>query len=1012
MTSLLRWFTERRLAAKLFSFALLALGLFALYDLPLAEKPRIDLGEVTVTTEYPGASAEDVEANVTGKLEKGLLSVAGIRKFISSSASGRSEIEVVLEPSVSDVANVYQDIRDAVNRVTDLPTGVTDAPQVRVKKSSNLDFMVVGISADLPYAKLREQARLLELKLRRVKGISEVKLIDLREREFWIELEPEQLKRHQLTLIDVADAIARRNVLITGGAVQTDQGDLELITAAQLLEPADLSQLRLKYSPDVTLGDVSGAIREGFERSSSVATINGKRSIGFDLRATEEADVLATSDAIRAVLEDEEKRLGADYSLSVGFDIAEEIRARFDIVKWNGLGGFALVLVVLSLTLNRRLAPWVALSVPFCLLGAMIVLKFSGQILDSYTMAALILIIGIIVDDAVVASERIAARREAGEGVSEALINGVREVYPAIVVSILTTVLAFLPMLFLPGQLGQMLYVLPLTISAALAFSFIDALIVVPAHMRSVLLKPLSGARDLSRPVRPIIHWALNNARVLIAVILVAALTSTWALHRQFSVLFFPTDGAYLVEISAQMSGNQSIEQSWQYAQAIDRMLADSPEVVGWYGEVTESEGAWTVSLTPAGRRDVSAGEVVRRWQQQSRDLPGIIEVEYDVDSGGPPGARPVDLQVVGGSDEARQTRAEAIVVWLEQHPGVIDPHLSRADGVAQLQASPDYPWLSRYQVDAESLGRTIRLAIEGERVTRVFKDDEEMFFRVVLEDDDRDIAEMNHHLYVRGGAGDLVPLDRLVRWQPASRDEVVEHYNGERAIRVSADLNSDITDPIAVEDALFAAIAGQGDPSVGVYSAGQARETREAMGGLVIAMSMALLAIAMLMALLFDGIGEALVGLLVVPVAIFAALLVLWLHGKPFSFFAAVGIIGMIGVVINNALVLLYHYHHREFSADKAERRQQLVQGAASRVRPMLATTLTTVAGLLPLAYGLGGYDNLMSPIALVIGWGMLLSSPLVLVLVPAGYSLLLRYRQRAKLPIALLPVDTDADS
>ncbi|WP_286342367.1 efflux RND transporter permease subunit [Ferrimonas sp. YFM] len=988
------WFCQRRMAANLLSLTVVVLGVMAVYRLPLAEKPRIDLGRVSISTQYPGASAEDVEANVTGKLEKELLSLAGIRKFTSRSASGSSSISVELEPSVKDVAGVYQDIRDAVNRVTDLPAGVTDAPLVRVMKSSNLDFMVVGISADVPYSELREQARILELKLRRIQGVSEVQLIDLREREFWIELEPEQLKRYDLTLTDVADAIAGRNVLITGGTIETNNGDLELITSAQMLEPQALESLKLRSGPDVTLKDISGGIREGFERRSSLATINGRAAIGFDLRASEEADVLTTSAKVRQLLEEESRRLGPTFALDVGFDLAGEIRARFDIVKWNGLSGLALVLLVLSLCLNRRIAPWVAFSIPFCLLGTLTVLLLSGQILDSYTMAALILIIGIIVDDAVVVSERIAARREAGEGVLEALRGGVADVFPAILVSILTTVLAFLPLLFLPGQMGKMLYVLPLTIGVALAFSFIDALVIIPAHMRSVLTRPLGDSAGPSgqRWSGPIL-WALRHGRGLIATLLLGSVALSWGVMQLLPKEFFPSDGAYLVEISAQMKGNQSMEQSWQYAQAVDRMLAQTPEVVRWYGEVSESEASWEVTLSPAGHREITATEVVHRWQSQTQSLPGILEVEYDVDSGGSPLGRPVDLQVAGGSDQARQAKADAIVHWLAQQPGVIAPHQSRADEVAQLRADPVYPWMVRYGVDAQTLGRTLRLAIEGERVSRVFKEDEEQFYRVVLEPNDREVNELRH-LLVRGQGGDLVSLDRLVRWHSASREEVINHYNGERALRVSASLDSSVTDPISVEAELMKAMAGEGDPAVSIHSAGQARETRESMTGLAVAMALALLAIAMLMALLFDRLGEVLVGLAVVPTAVAAALLVLWLHGKPLSFFAVVGIIGMTGVVVNNALVLLYHYHGLQFSDDKHTRRRQLVEGAVTRVRPMLVTTLTTVAGLLPLAYGLGGYDNLISPIALVIGWGVLLSAPLVLLLVPAGYKLLLERR------------------
>ncbi|SDJ82568.1 Multidrug efflux pump subunit AcrB [Ferrimonas sediminum] len=994
MSVLLNWFTGRRLAANLLSVVVVVLGLVALRDLPMAEKPRIDLGHVSVSTFYPGASAEDVEANVTGKLEKELLSVAGIRKFTSRSASGQSSISISLDPEASNPAEVYQDIRDAVNRVSDLPAGVTELPLVRVAKSSNLDFMVVGISADLPYGQLREQARQLELKLRRVPGISEVHLIDLRTPEYWLELQPEQLKRYQLTLTDIADAIGQRNVLMTGGTIQTDDGNLELITSAQMLALSDLSSMVLRSNPEVTLKDVSGAIRQGFERRQSLATINGQTAIGFDLRATEAADVIATSKAVQALLQREQVRLGPDYQLPIGFDIAREIQSRFDIVKYNGLGGLALVLVALSLCLHRKVAPWVAFSIPFCLLGTMTVLSMGGQILDSYTMAALILIIGIIVDDAVVVSERITARRQGGDDVMTAVSGGVKDVFPAITVSILTTMLAFLPLLFLPGNAGKMLYVLPLTISIALLFSFIDALVIIPAHMKSVMTQAPVAEDPWGARFAPVVRWALRYPKRLLALTLLPASGLAWVLYIQLPTLFFPTDGAYLVEISAQLEGNQTLEQSWQRAAAVDRMLAKTGQVVSWYGEVSETEASWTVSLTPASERSIGADAIARQWQQQGAQFAGILSLEFDVDSGGAPSGRPVDLQIVGGNDATRQQVADRVTQWLAQYPGVLAPHQSQADAVAQLKLSVDYPWLSRYGVTLEQLARTVRIAIEGERVSRVFKGNEEVFYRLVLEENDRSPEELNN-LYVRGSGSQLVSLDKLVQWQSGQRDEVINHFNGERSIRVSANIDTALTDPIAVEDALMSAMDGV-DPAVAIVSSGQARDTREALVGLAIAMAMAVMAIAVLMMVLFDRLGDALVGLLVVPVGVAAALVVLWVHGKPLSFFATVGIIGMTGVVVNNALVLLYHYHGQQFMGDDSRLRRQLLEGACSRVRPMLVTTLTTVAGLLPLAYGLGGYDNLMSPISLVIGWGILLTAPMVLMLVPAGYLLLLRRRAR----------------
>ncbi|WP_028116332.1 efflux RND transporter permease subunit [Ferrimonas senticii] len=988
---------SRRWLANVLTVALMLVGGLALWQLPMAEKPVIDAGEVTITTDYPGASAEEVEANVTAKLEEQLLSVAGIDQFTSSSGAGSSRIEVRIDPAVSDLDEVYQAIRDAVNRVTDLPVEVTEQPLVWIKKSSNLDFMVVGIGSDLPYAELRTQARQLELQLRRLSGIGEVLPIDLRQREFWIELEPAQLSRYQLTATEVADAIAQYNLLSTAGSIDAAKQQLEIVLEAKLDSVEKLAALPLQQQPLVRLGDVA-SIHDGFERQQSLSLINGKRSIGFDLRAAEGADVVATSEAVRALLAAQQQRLGSDYQLAVGFDVANEIRARFEMVKINGLSGLALVLLVLALVLHRRLAPWVALSIPFCLLGTIAVLAAMGQILDSYTMAALILIIGIVVDDSVVISERISANLQQQPPLA-AVLSAIKQVAPAIAVSIVTTIIAFLPLLWLPGDTGKLLYVMPLTISIALAFSFLDATVVVPAH----LLRQCSGTapatatlpawmRRLQQGLTPLIAAALDRPKRTIVAVLVLATVAIAAVGQRLPLLFFPTDGAYLVAISASMPADLSLEQSWQLAQQVDQMLQDSSDVVGWYGEVNETSGNWEISLSPAGQRTTSAEAWVQRWQQQSQSWG--LNLEFDVDGGGPPGQRPVDLRIVGGSDKERQQLAEAVVAKLANINGVIAPQLSQYPPVAQLNAEAPPQWLQQQRISPDQVSSLLRLAIEGQHVSRLFIDDEEVRYRLVLEDNDRSPSELAP-LLLRNSDGQLVQLGQLLRWHRSERAEAFEHHNGLRSLRVSAQIDSSQTDPLTVEQALLSQFADYSG-SAQLISVSQAQETRDSMQALALSLLLALLAMLLAMVLLFDEWLTPLLALLVMPAAVAVALLLLWLHGKPLSFFACIGLLGMTGVVVNNALVLLYHYRQLNWPSQSSQWPAMLLEGAISRVRPMLITTLTTVAGLLPLAYGIGGYDNLMSPIALVIGWGTGLSAPLVLLLVPAGYLLKLRWQHR----------------
>ena len=302
MNKLYEFILNRSMVANVLTTAVLVLGLYAISSLPLAELPRVDLGKADIVTQYPGASAEDVEANVTSRIEKELLTLSDIKKFSSVSEEGQSEISIELKSDINDVAKSYQDIRDAVARVSDLPAGVTQLPSVRTKKSSSLDFMVVGISGDMPYAELRQHARALEVSLRRLPGIGEVISKDMRAREFWIQLEPEQLERYGFTITEVASLIQQRNVLMTGGSLESYKTAQDVLTLSEVKDIEGLQNIILSSQPLLKLEDLAEDIISGFERPQSYANINGHHVIAFDLRTSDSADVINTAADVRNLL--------------------------------------------------------------------------------------------------------------------------------------------------------------------------------------------------------------------------------------------------------------------------------------------------------------------------------------------------------------------------------------------------------------------------------------------------------------------------------------------------------------------------------------------------------------------------------------------------------------------------------------------------------------------------------------------------------------------------------------
>ena len=596
MLNFYKFILDRSMVANVLSVAVFSLGLYAINSLPLAELPRVDLGKAEIVTQYPGASAEDIEANVTSRIEKELLTLSDITKITSVSEEGRSEISIELKSDVSNVEKSYQDIRDAVSRVSDLPIGVTDLPSVRTKKSSSLDFMIVGISGDMPYGELRQHARVLEVDLRRLTGIGKVISKDMRDREFWIQLEPEQLERYGFTIMEVADLIQKRNVLMSGGSLESYKSAQNILTLSEVKDTEGLKNIIVSSQPLLQLEDLGDEIIESFERPQSYASINGRNVIGFDLRTSDSADVIKTAAAVREVLSRYEAN-NKGVELVVGFDLSDEIQFKFDIVKSNGLAGLVLVILALTLMLNRNVSLWVALSIPFSLLGVIALLPSLGQVLDGYTLAAMILIIGIIVDDAVVVTEKIVQRYEKGESLDDAIVNGVKEVLPAVVTSMLTTFLAFLPLMFLPGNSGKMLYVMPLTVGLALVFSLIDILFVLPSHLRTAL----AGRRDelnaseeksklllfASKIFKRVLTYFVRHRYVSIPISMFIVLCLGGFSFSKTSYTFYPTGGAYLVEIQTEVASSANIDDARVLNRKIEDIIADDSEnVVRWYTDI------------------------------------------------------------------------------------------------------------------------------------------------------------------------------------------------------------------------------------------------------------------------------------------------------------------------------------------------------------------------------------------------------------------------------------------
>ena len=722
----------------------------------------------------------------------------------------------------------------------------------------------------------------------------------------------------------------------------------------------------------------------------------------------ENADILRTTDAIKELIASREPYLPEGAEFVVRYDISKNVRNQFDIVRKNGAFGLVFVFLVLSVFLNWRVSVWVAMGVPIAVLGAIFLLPLFDVHLDSITLTAMIIVVGIIVDDAIIISENIYRRRQEGDPPIDAAVNGLIEVWTPVLTTVLTTFLAFAPMFFMPGMLGKFVFVIPLTVSLALLVSLAEGLLALPAHLIPGLRRHRAenGKRrfDILETLVCVFRGPLRlflRLRYVMILLFIGVLTGAvfYAVNFMRFVLF-PAQGADRFWGRVELPTGSSLRATSDTMAEIEQIIADLPDgevasygarIGAWQDLVSlerENYGSILVDLTPFSQRERTADVIVDEVRAKAQRLDGVTSVNFEIDSGGPPTGRPVTIRVVGADDELRIRLTEALVAKLATIDGVVDIDRDDKPGKEQIELDIDYESLARVGLNVAAVANNVRIAYDGELVTSVRYGHEDVSFRVTFPRTDREDLETLRSLPIPNNRGRLIPLGEVVDLRQGPGPSSFHHYEGERSITITADV---IQDKVTAQHATLSAIRSvdldRDYPGMRLVAGGETEETMESMQGLLIAFVFGIVGIYFLLVLLFDSFLQPVLVLVAVPFGFTGVILAFALHGTPLSFLAMIGTVGLIGVVVNDSLVLVDRLNSMRKKDPECSVLDLVVNGTCRRFRAIILTTMTTAAGLLPLAYGLGGADVYMGPMALALGYGILFATPLTLVLVPCLY-------------------------
>lgn len=653
MKSIFRFFVERHLLATLFTIMILFIGLYSASEIKRELFPKVETEGLYISTVYPGASPEDVELNVTNKIESSLQSLRGIKNYTSLSMEDISLVIVKIDPDLSKTKSleVKQNIQTIINRLKGLPKE-TEPPLISKISTSDIPIIDIGIHSDkVNYEQLREKSKILERKLQKIKGVAKIETYGIKDREVRIELMQTKLKKYQIPVREIIYAIASRNIRGSEGTLESYTGEKTIATLAQFKNPKEVGEVIVKTSfdgPSIKVKDLA-SIKDTFSKSKTLSRMNGKNVIGFSIHKKENADIIRTVKRIKKFLNNE-KNIPKDTQIVYSNDFSRFVQASFDVVKSNGIMGFILVFAILSVFLSFRTSFWVALGIPVALLGTIAILPFFGVYLDVITLSAMILVLGILVDDAIVVSESVERRFELGDKPLDAAINGINIVFKPVVTTVLTTILAFTPMFFLPGELGKFVMVIPLVIVITLLISLFEVSFALPSHIAAGLNKKKKKVKEsffdkVRKFYEKLMHYILKLRYLLVVAFLFLLVSSIWYASTSMKIIVFPSESAEEFSIFIKTPIGTNLNKTSEMVKEIEKMISKLSKnelgsyttTIGTHGSVIEQPNMAhiRINLTPSSTRERDANQILEDLEKQTKILKGFTGITYDVNDAG-----------------------------------------------------------------------------------------------------------------------------------------------------------------------------------------------------------------------------------------------------------------------------------------------------------------------------------------------------------------------------------------
>lgn len=1022
---MIEWFSKNHVAANLMMFGIMVMGVLAVRnDIALELMPDFQLGVVSITTVLPGGNPKSVEETITSRIEEAIADLEGIKKISSRSAEGISQVSVEIDAGYNQ-QDLLSDLKIRVDALNSLPA---DAERSRIELLEiPISVLGVAVYGDVRYEDLYRAAEEIRDELLLLNGVTQVGEVQAPSREIHIEVAPDVLREYNLTIADIGAAIRNNSVDLSAGNLRTRDGDILVRANGQAYDKQAFENIPVVNSGDAVLylKDLATVV-DGFELREVETQYNGLPALTVEVFRVGTQSTIEISDKVLKFLDDYRPKLQPGLKLGTYNNTANVVSDRLSTLISSALQGGLLVLILLSLFLRPSVAFWVGLGIPVCFLGGLAMMPVFGLTLNMLTMFAFLLVLGIVVDDAIVTGENIYRHQRAGMSPADAALFGTKEVAVPVTFGVVTTMVAFTPLFFVEGAIADIAVQIPLVVIPVLAFSLIESKLILPAHMSTIrprdennlsrfskLQQSFSRGFESSviRVYRPFLNAAIYNKTItlLLAIalffVIIVSIGTGW-----LRTSFFPEFEDNAVFVNLTMPTTTGFDTTKEHVlHIVDAATELSEEYIdpdtgeSYFKYIVSVAGLSLGQLGPdfgtnkgmvimefvQGKNGLPKGFSIRKVQDQLRErigeIPGAEKLSLSATFGD--FGRPISVALYGKDDVRIEELVEEVRDYLKSYPGVYDIQDNFSSGKEEVKLIIR-PLANTLGLTQSDIATQVRQAIFGLEAQRIQRGNDEIKVMVRYPLTDRSsLTDVSNIPISTPRSNDTIPLYELAELEPSQSPSSIYHDRQRRAVTVSANINSEQFDLNVIRADLKTYLNElfKYESDISYSMDGQAETQQETNASFALGFLAVIVAIYALLAIPFKSFGQPFVVMSIIPLAIVGAIIGHYIMDMAFSMLSIMGMLGLTGIVVNDSLVLVDYINQKR--AEGMPLLDAVLTAGETRFRPVILTSLTTFAGLLPLMMNQSTQAQTLIPMAVSLGFGILFATVITLVITPVNY-------------------------